>query len=175
MSEPVVSRASARDMITLRVDLATASAALREVIGLDVPQQRRVTFGQGRLLAWMAHDELLLVIGDGQAPNVVAALSAALDGQHHLVADVSDARALFQISGPGAREVLAKGAPVDLDPVAFGPGDVRRTRLAQVAAAFWMTQDGVFELVCFRSVAEYVETVLSTAANPDSLPAYFPA
>jgi hypothetical protein len=69
----------------------------------------------------------------------VAALLAALAGKHHLVADVSDARAVFTITGDGAREVLAKCCPVDVAPGVFGPGEVRRTRAAQVAAAVWMS------------------------------------
>ena len=82
--------------------------------------------------------------------------------------DVSDARALFRIDGPGAREVLAKGAPVDLSPAAFGPGDFRRTRLGQVACAFWTPDGTSFELVCFRSVAAYVFGLLENAAKPGS-------
>ena len=85
---------------------------------------------------------------------------------------MSDARAVFRLDGPGAREVLAKGAPVDLAPAAFGPGDFRRTRLGQVAAAFWMPEPEVFDLMCFRSVAGFVADWLATAARPGSLPGF---
>jgi sarcosine oxidase subunit gamma len=69
--------------------------------------------------------------------------------------------------------VLAKGAPVDLAPAAFGVGDFRRTRLGQVAAAFWMPAPDTFELMCFRSVAGYVADWLANAARPGSLAGYF--
>ena len=36
---------------------------------------------------------------------------------------MSDARAVFQVSGPSAREVMAKLCPVDLSPEAFKPGN----------------------------------------------------
>ena len=92
---------------------------------------------------------------------------------HHLVADVSDARAVIALSGAGAREVLAKGAPVDMAQDRFGPAEIRRTRLGQVAVAFWMTGPETFELVCFRSVAGFVFDWLTVAAQPGSLPEHF--
>lgn len=92
---------------------------------------------------------------------------------HHLSADVSDVRSLFRIEGRGAREVLAKGAPVDLAIDKFGPGDFRRTRLGQVAVAFWMTGDDAFSLVCFRSVEEFVGRWLQLAARPGSQVGYY--
>jgi len=41
---------------------------------------------------------------------------------------------------------------------------VRRTRFAQVPAAFWMQDDNSAEVVAFRSVAAYVFGLLKTAA-----------
>ena len=84
-----------------------------------------------------------------------------------------NARAMVRLSGKGAREVLAKLSPVDLAPGSFGPGDFRRTRVAQVAAAFWMEADESFRIVCFRSVAEYLFGVLKVAAQPGSEVGYF--
>ena len=93
------------------------------------------------------------------------ALDKALKGQHYLAAVVSDARAVFRIQGPKADQVLAKLSPVDLG--AMGPKELRRTRAAQVAAAFWMA-DGGYTLVCFRSVASYVMGLLTHSAMPGS-------
>ena len=88
-----------------------------------------------------------------------------LQGQHHLAVDVSDARAVFRVEGEKAHQVLAKLSPVDFDMLA--PGELRRTRTAQVAAALWH-QDQGFTLVCFRSVASYVMGLLSHSAQPGS-------
>jgi len=77
---------------------------------------------------------------------------------------VSDARSLFRIDGPQAAQVLARLCPVDLHKDSFGVGDMRRTRLAQVAAAFWRDDMG-FEVVCFRSVGDYAHGVLQNAAQ----------
>ena len=80
---------------------------------------------------------------------------------------------MLRVSGPNAREVLAKLSPVDLSPGAFGVGDLRRSRIAQVAAAYWMDAEDSFRIVCFRSVAEYVYGVLKTAAAEGSEVGYF--
>ncbi len=58
-----------------------------------------------------------------------------------------------------------KLSPTDL--AALEPGELRRTRLAQVAAAFW-AEEGGFRLVAFRSVAAYVMGLLAHSAQPGS-------
>jgi sarcosine oxidase subunit gamma len=57
---------------------------------------------------------------------------------------------------------------VDMAPGAFGPGQFRRTRLAQIPAAIWMQDEGVMQIVCFRSVAQYAFDLLKNAATPGS-------
>lgn len=153
-------------MISLRCDLA--APALGKVLGelgLTLPEKRRIAQGQGRAAGWMSPDELLLVLPYGEVSTALAALAKALAGTHHLAADVSDARAVFRITGPKAPQVLAKLCPVDLTTLA--PDELRRTRAAQVAAAFWAGEGG-YTLVCFRSVAGYVMGLLTHAAQPGS-------
>lgn len=178
---PRIARVTAPDapgMVTLKADLAApaVTAALEAVLGLAVPPRRRILGGLAGGAAWMAPDELLLLVPRAEAADRAAALDAALDGTHRLVADVSDARAAFRVAGPGAREVIARGAPVDLHPDAFRPGDLRRTRLGQVACAFWIPEPapGTVELVVFRSVAAFVADWLENAAKSTVSPPLFP-
>jgi sarcosine oxidase subunit gamma len=84
------------------------------------------------------------------------------------VADVSDARVGFRVVGPGARAVLARLSPADLSAPVFGPGSVRRTRLAQVPAAIWMTGEGAIDVAVFRSVADYALGLLRGAADSEA-------
>lgn len=155
-------------MITLRGDLSDANfaAAVTQVTGASVPGQRKITHAGANSVAWMSPDELLILLPYAEVGAAVASLNAALAGTHFLAVNVSDARALFRVTGKPAevREVIAKLAPADLSPDAFAPGDIRRTRLAQVAAAFWLTQEGEANLVCFRSVARYAFDLLATSA-----------
>jgi sarcosine oxidase subunit gamma len=163
-----VAEAGLKGMITLRGDLGSAAlaAAVKDLVGTDMPGQRETRLNGERGAVWMSPDELLLLVPHGAAEAGVEALSRALGGEHHLATNVSDARVVFTVTGEGAREVLGKLTPADLHPDAFGPGQVRRTRLAQVPAAFWMRDARSFDVVAFRSVAAYVFDILKGAANP---------
>jgi sarcosine oxidase subunit gamma len=167
-----VAEAPITGMVTIRGDLGDDGVrqAVTATTGIAIPGQRRILTKGAHGLAWMSPDELLLMLPNRDAPGMVDRLTAALAGQHHLVADVSAARAMFDLTGAGWREVLAKGAPVDLAAVAFKPGDFRRTRLGQVAVAFWATDDSTAHLICFRSVAGFVFDWLTVAAAEHSLP-----
>ncbi|GAB1363642.1 hypothetical protein MASR1M32_28780 [Rhodobacter sp.] len=90
----------------------------------------------------------------------------ALAGEHHLAADVSDARAIFRIEGAKADQVLAKLCPADL--ARMQPAELRRTRVAQVAGAFWAADGAGYTLVSFRSVAGYVMGLLTHSAMAGS-------
>lgn len=163
-----VSEAGLQGMITLRGDLKSAKLkkAVKAAAGVDVPAQRRITMAGDRGAGWMSPDELLILVPYAQAHATVEALEAALAGEHHLVADVSDARAMFRIKGARADQVLMKLCPVDLPKLA--EGELRRTRAAQVAAALWKSGADEFTLVSFRSVAAYVFGALELSAQPGS-------
>lgn len=167
-----VAEAGLRGMVTLRADLSAAKvkAAVKKVAGVDLPGKRRIAMKDGRGAGWMSPDELLILVPYAEAGAAVAALSKALAGLHHLAADVSDARACFRVEGRAAREVMAKLSPTDFSPPergsgGFAEGELRRSRLAQVPAAYWI-EDGGFTVVAFRSVACYVFDVLKLAASP---------
>lgn len=157
-------------MITLRGDLSSVEMAnaVKAATRAEMPATRKIAFGPKGAVAWMSPDELLVMVDYASAPDVATQMQSALAGQHALVANVSDARARFRVSGPNAREVIAKLAPVDMAAGSFEPGDFRRTRLAQVAGAFWMTASGEVELICFRSVAQYVFDTLALSAQEGS-------
>lgn len=153
-------------MITLRGDLASAKLAdaVNAAVGVGIPASRRIEMAGDKGAAWMSPDELLLILPYAEVPATVSALDDALAGEHAMAVDVSDARATFRIRGAGAREVMAKLSPADFSPASFGPGELRRTRAAQVAAAVWMSGEAEFSLVCFRSVGRYVFDLLSVSA-----------
>ncbi len=153
-------------MISLRVKPdANGFAAAFAALGLAIPDMRRIALGKGYAAAWMSPDEYLLVMDYAATPDAMAALDKALSGSHYLAVVVSDARAMFRVVGPRADQVLRKLSPVDFDKLA--PLEVRRTRAAQVAAAFWH-HDGGYTVVCFRSVADYMMGLLTHSAQPGS-------
>ncbi|UOA32257.1 hypothetical protein DSM110093_02043 [Sulfitobacter sp. DSM 110093] len=162
-------------MITIRGDLDAPflRKVVKKVVGLDLPNRSMCNSDGASGVAWMSPDELMLMCPHAQVPEVLARLHAAFEDTHTLAVDVTGARAVFRVEGPHAREVLAKLAPVDLSPAQFTPGMFRRTRMGQVAAAFWLLDDGAFQVVCFRSVAQYMFDQLKGAAQPGSAVGHF--
>ena len=163
-----VEEAGLRGMISFRGDLSATKVknAVAGVTGVDMPAQRGCNVAAQSGLAWMSPDELLVMVPHADAEIALETLAKGLKKQHYMAENVSDARAVFTVTGPHAREVLAKLAPVDMS--SFAQGEIRRTRLAQVAAAFWMHADDAFTVVCFRSSADYMFGVLSVAAQEGS-------
>ena len=157
-------------MITLRADLSDPDVlhALGTVMPGAAPKAGQVQIDGDEGLAWMSPDEALLLCAYAQVPDRRATLQSALGQTHALVVNVSDARASFRVSGPHAREVLAKLCPVDLSPGAFTQGMFRRTRLAQVPAALWLCEADAFQVICFRSQAQYVFDLLNVAGQAGS-------
>lgn len=165
--QTVVTLAAPRGMITLRGDLSDSAlqGVCTTVTGCAFPDRTGIVTRGDAALAWMSPDEVLLLLPYDAVRNALAQIDAALAGRHHLAVDVSDARALLHVAGPGAREALAKLTPADLHPDSLGPGTMRRTRLGQVAAAFWMDADDRFTVICFRSVADYVQALLEASVE----------
>lgn len=169
-----VSEAGLRGMITLRGDLSDEklSSAVKAAVGLAAPKQGEIKSGANGTVAWMSPDELLVMVDYEKADATVLKLEKALKGTHFLALNVSDARAVFTVSGSGCREVIAKGSPANVSPEALTKGTIRRSRLGQIAAAFWLSGDEEITLVCFRSVAPYAFEFLKTSAAPNSLPEF---
>jgi len=163
-----------RGMITIRGDLKSKNLnkAVLELVEEGVPTPGKINLSDNSGCAWMSPDELLLMVGSSVAQQALVTVERALAGEHNLVTNVSDARAIIQIKGDNVRDVLAKLTPSDVSPAAFGVGDMRRSRIAQVAGAFWMLDARTVELVCFRSSAGYVAGLLKQASRLGAEPEF---
>ncbi|MDD9922160.1 MAG: sarcosine oxidase subunit gamma [Boseongicola sp.] len=163
-----VTESGPRGMITVRGDLSSTKLknAATGVAGLDFPDERGANCVGERGICWMSPDELLVLLPYDDVEAAVGSMNKTLKGEHALIANVSDARASFRIEGDGSaiRDMLAKLTPADMRSTAIGTGEMRRTRLAQVPAAIWFHENNYCELVCFRSVAEYVFNLLKQSS-----------
>lgn len=151
-------------MVTLRCrDGAALTAALKGV-GLTFPDHRGRSVTERGEVLWMSPDELLLLLPPEDVARMIATLGETLGGVPALIVDVSDARVMFRLTGAGAGEVLSKISPALLP----ARGEVRRSRIGQIAAAFWRSGDAEMTVICFRSVAGYARDLLSHAARRES-------
>lgn len=162
-------------MITLRGDLSLKPVIKAAVAagGVTMPDARHCNTEGTQGIAWLSPDELLIMCPHAEVQDRLADLHDKLAKHHMLAVNVSDARAVFDVAGPCVREVIAKLAPVDMHPDHFNGTMFRRTRFAQVPAAFWMPDEHTARIICFRSVAQYMFDVLLTAAQAGSEVGHF--
>ena len=151
-------------MVTLRCRDDAALAAALEGVGLTRPAPRGRSVTERGEVLWMSPDELLLLLPPEELARTIERLGEALDGVPALLVDVSDARVVFRLIGAGAGEVLAKISPA----LPLLQGEVRRSRIGQIAAAFWQSGDAEMTVICFRSVAGYARALLCYAARRGS-------
>ena len=142
-----------RHQVNLRGGAAVARAA-----GIALPREPN-TATENAL--WLGPDEWLICGDSDPAP----ALREAVKGLHGTVTDVGEGRAVIGLSGPHARDVLAKGCPLDLHPREFRPGRCAQSILAQ-AAIILHQRDATpsYDIHVARSYAGYLWSWLEDAA-----------
>ena len=71
------------------------------------------------------------------------------------ISDQSGGRTVLRISGPRARDVLAKGLPIDLDPRGFPLGSAATSTISLMGVQLWQTGDPQsYDIAIFRSVSQ---------------------
>jgi len=106
----------------------------------------------------------LALASDSEAPGLMTELREAL-GDGASLLDQSDGRVLIELSGSEAREALAKGTGVDLDPSVFPIGHSAVTAFGHVTVHLTYTRADCYELIVMRSYAETLWETLTEAAR----------
>ena len=83
------------------------------------------------------------------------------------VFDQTDSRVLLELGGRRARDVLAKGCSLDLDPRVFAPGDVAGTSIAHLNVQLWHAAvEGSYRVLAVRTYFEsFWRWLLASAAE----------
>jgi sarcosine oxidase subunit gamma len=146
-------------------------AAVGRVLDLLLPSEPCTSAARDQLGAlWLGPDQWLLTCPANDLPGLLASLREALAGVHAAITDVSDGRVAFRVTGPSAREVLAKGCPLDLHPRAFPPGRCAQSLLAKAAVLIHLVDDvpergPSFDVYVARSFVHYLWTWLEDAGR----------
>lgn len=129
------------------------SRELMRLHGVGCPEPGHSAQGKALTLHWCGFEQWYAV-ADGLSDG--ALYEDLRDGLQGLAAvcDQSHGRVTLLIAGPRARDVLAKGTPVDLHPRAFGPGRTAVTQMAHVGVHLAQVGPDAFELSVFRGFAE---------------------
>ena len=157
--------------VNLRIAPADAHL-LADALGGPLPADANtVTPTANGLTVWLGPDEWLLLSPERHLP--MNRLRAAAGSAPVSVVDVSAARTVITIGGPAARDVLAHGCALDLDPGRFPPGSCAQTRLALANVVLIAPPDQPgdfpleprFHLLVRSSFAAYLGTWLLDAAT----------
>jgi heterotetrameric sarcosine oxidase gamma subunit len=130
------------------------ASVVHNVIGLDLPRApNTANASDGRALLWLAPRQWLLVCDGEQIAIGEQPLQGTLDKAGATVVDVSHAYLVVTISGERARDVLAKGVPIDIDPVAFEVGACAQTCLTDMNVLLHARELEAVDLYVGRSYA----------------------
>jgi len=99
------------------------------------------------------------------------AIQTRVASKHASVVDASSGQTVIKVSGPGARDVMARGCPLDLHPREFRRGDCAQTHFDHIGITLWLdntapdsTSAPWFNIVVRRSFADYLWRLLDEAA-----------
>jgi methylglutamate dehydrogenase subunit D len=156
----------ARVAVCERSDLALASviarrgtdgalaSKVREAFGVELPMLPRRSAAGSVAFVWAGPGHWLATCEGEAGHRFEARLRTALAGLAS-VSDQSDGRAVLRIAGPCARDVLAKGLPVDLDPGVMQPGSALVSAIAHIGVHLWqLDATPTYDCAISRSYAQ---------------------
>lgn len=128
--------------------------AARSAFGVELPTLPRRAEGRDLAFIWSGPDQWLVLRQPAPSEGMEALLGTPFAGLASIV-DQSHGRTLLRVSGPNARDALAKGVAVDLHPRAFKPGDAAATLVSHIAVHLWQIDDRpTYEFAVARSLAQ---------------------
>ena len=146
-------------------------AAAGRVLDLLLPSEPCTSAARDQIGAlWLGPDQWLVTCPAPDVPRLLGSLREALAGVHAAVTDVTDGRVAFRLAGPSARDVLAKGCPLDLHPRVFPPGRCAQSLLGKASVLIHLVADDPergpsFDVYVARSFAHYLWTWLEDAGR----------
>jgi sarcosine oxidase subunit gamma len=134
------------------------AAALKDAIasgyGVELPDGSRVAHGSSVSFIGYGPGQWLAVSESLGSEALARDLAQRLKSLAS-ISDQSGGRTVIRISGTRARDVLAKGLPIDLDPRAFPLGSAATSTISLMGVQLWQTGDTQsYDIALFRSVSQ---------------------
>jgi sarcosine oxidase, subunit gamma len=145
--------------------------AIGRVLDLLLPTDPNTSAAKGSITAlWQGPDQWLLTCPADDVAFFINTLREALAGSPTALTEVSDGRIALTLAGPSARDLLAKGCPLDLHPGTFEPGQCAQSLLAKADVLLHLRADDheagpTFDLYVARSFAHYLWSWLEDAGR----------
>jgi sarcosine oxidase subunit gamma len=137
--------------ISLFADRARGIAALQTVLGADIPTTPRCVQNGAVTLACLAPGRFVAIgVRDADLPSRLARSLHGLAA----ITDQSDMWETLIVSGPTARDRLARVVPIDLGEDAFAVDDLALTRAGHLDVRLWRCGAETYEISVTRSLGE---------------------
>lgn len=148
---------------SLRVGADHRSACVG-AFGCDLKTEIGAAAGQdGRRALTLGPDEWLLLAPEGERDAIEAAFAALGPGMPHSLVDVGHRSVGIRIAGPGARDALNSGCPLDLS--AIPVGGCTRSVFHRAEVVLLRSDADDFRLEVVRSFSDYVWSMLERAVD----------
>jgi len=133
-------------------------AAVKTATGTDLPiVANTVLAADDMRILWLGPNEWWVVAPDAKRVELIERLRQSFAGQHTAVCDVSESRTVITMTGPAARDVLARGISLDLHPRAFGPGQCAQTGMGRTNVLLHQTDNApTYEIYVLKSFSDYL-------------------
>jgi sarcosine oxidase subunit gamma len=129
---------------------------VQSVVGVELPlEPNTVCVHDGRVVFWLGPAEWLVTCAGADEHRLAEGLDEGLAGEFTSVVRLGGGQTLLEFGGESARELLAKGCPLDLHPRALPIGRCAQTHVAKAPALLRPIPTG-FELIVRRSFADYL-------------------
>jgi sarcosine oxidase subunit gamma len=146
-------------------------AAVGRCLDMLLPTEPCSSATQNSVTAlWLGPDLWLVTCPASDTVFFIKTLRDALEEVRHALTDVTDGRVACRLAGPNARDVLAKGCPLDLHPRAFPAGRCAQSLLAKASVLIHLALDDPqagpsFDLHVARSFSHYLWAWLEDAGR----------
>ena len=144
-------------LITIKTNLEDKSFSdfFYSFFKISIPSVLKFKKSKEFTICWMSYDELLIIC-DLKFKNKIFQKFAEYKYKNKiLIFDVSDTRTIFQLKGQNFKEIISKGCPKDMSEKSFEKDSFFRSRLGNVAVAFWMLSEDTIALMCPKSVSDF--------------------
>jgi len=137
---------------------------VNKACGCALPLEPCTVSSNGDLsIAWQSPTRWLVIAPD-RGPGVLEKALREACGDSGAIIDVSHGRTVIRISGPNARNVLMKGAPLDFHHTVFTPGRVAQSAISQCGVVLVCVANDAFDLYVFRGFGQHMWEWVNDAA-----------
>ncbi len=143
---------------------AVASKAAKPV-GVALPSDTKSAASKGKTWVFKTAPEKFLIVCELKA-KMGEALNKTFKAEQAVVTELGHSRTILRVSGEAAREVLARGVPVDLHADEFARGAFAQTGIHGVAVLCARSGPDQFDLIVPRNFSVVIyEWLEETAAQ----------